>query len=227
MQLRTMCRLFTQLALASALLTGIAGPVSAASSVDFRTAAKTGGSPVGGPLRAMGMRPLTARNTITAVCDADGPCLHTTSSAAGTPVNMFSFQSGDPFENLTLFLDSGDYGCISVTATCPFHNTHLDNRYMGDALVDLTFVGLAGTPCAEAYPGNDLHVESCFTAPDRRVFVLDNNSGVNSILIQPYWTNAGNCGSSICVLYGPPLNDTASVNTYTGNTRQEWHTDTG
>jgi hypothetical protein len=143
---------------------------------------------------------------------------------------MYSFQAGDPFENLSLQIDPGDYGCSYVTTIglgCPFHNFGLDQAFQGDPLVRLQFVSLSGQPCAEAYPGNDLHVESCSTAPDRRVYVLDNNSGTHDTFIQPYWTNGGNCGTSYCVLYGPPLNNTASVNMYTGSTRQEWHAHRG
>jgi hypothetical protein len=218
-----MGRLLTLFAIAGAAL-AIAAPALAASSAVSHPTAKTGGSPAAGPPRPISARPLNA--TINAVCDADGPCLHTTNSAAGTPVNMYTFQPGDPFENLNQTGDAGDYGCtyVQVTPTpCPFHDRTLDQAFRGDVMVRLQFTGLAGQPCVEAYPGNDLHVESCSTAPDRRVFIQDGHLASPTVYISPYWTNAGNCGSAICVLYGPPINQTASVNTWTDNTRQIWH----
>src|SRR5215468_3921683 len=105
MRPRTMARLLTQFAIAGAAL-AIAVPASAASSAASHAAAKLGGSSVTGPPRPISARPLNS--TIIANCDADGPCLHTTSNAAGTPVNMYTFQPGDPFEDISYSADAGD-----------------------------------------------------------------------------------------------------------------------
>lgn len=159
-------------------------------------------------------------------CDQDGPCLHTTSASAGTPVGMFMFQSNDPFEYSSTFFYGGDYGCTTVSAAtgCPFQGSHanLNTSFNGDAMVEFDLNNLSGSPCEAAYPGNVLHVENCNTAPDRDVFVIVPVGGGYDALVSPYWTNAGNCGSASCTLYGPPVGQNASVNTYTDDTRQHW-----
>ncbi len=149
-----------------------------------------------------------------ALCDFDGPCLNATDNAAGHPITMFSFSSGDPYENIGLFVYAGDYGCTKVSLSCPFHDTTFGAEFSGDTMVELAMVGLTGSGCAAAYPNNNLNWEPCSTAPDRNVFVLDGYQ-----LISPYWTNQNDAE---VVLYGPPLGDQASVNDFNGSTRQDW-----
>jgi hypothetical protein len=74
-------------------------------------------------------------NPFEPLCDFDRPCLNATSGAAGHEVTMASLSSGDSDENLAIYNYDGDYGCLTVTATCPFHNTTLDEDYLGDLLV--------------------------------------------------------------------------------------------
>ncbi len=163
-------------------------------------------------------------NPSQALCDFDGPCLNATSSAAGHSVTMASFSSGDSAENLALFNYGGDYGCTKVTSTCPFHNTALDQAHLGQLLINLTFTGLSGQPVAATYPNNSLNTEAVGTAPDRDVYVLDPSCGSTcAYLLSPYWTNQN---GALEALYGPPLGTQASVNTFTGSTRQSWETRT-
>jgi Spherulation-specific family 4 len=160
------------------------------------------------------------KNPFQALCDLDGPCLNATSSAAGHSVDMASFSSGDTSEALALFGYGGDYGCTKVTATCPFHNTALDTEYLGEPLINLTFTSLSGQPAAATYPNNNVNTEAVGTAPDRDVYVLDPNCGAScAYLLSPYWTNQNGV---VEALYGPPLGTQASVNTFTGSTRQSW-----
>lgn len=152
-----------------------------------------------------------------ALCDGDGPCLEE-GDAPGSPIPMYSFNAGNQLQLVTLYYDAGDYGCTEVTATCPFHNRSLDSRHLGQPLVDIQFQ--FGALCADSYPGNDLHLENCSTAPDRRVYVMASCGSICVYLLSPYWSNANN---ALEALYGPPLGQTASVNTFTGSTRQQWH----
>lgn len=162
------------------------------------------------------------KNPFEAFCDRDGPCLNATSSAPGHPVTMASFSSNDSAENLALFNYAGDYGCLRVTATCPFHNTALDKAHLGQLLINLTFTSLSGQPVAATYPNNNLNTEALGTAPDRNVYVVDPSCGSTCVyLISPYWTNHN---GAVEALYGPPLGTQASVNTFTGSTRQSWDT---
>jgi hypothetical protein len=159
-------------------------------------------------------------NPFQALCDEDGPCLNATSSAAGHSVDMATFSSGDASQNLALFGYGGDYGCTEVTATCPFHNTAFDTEYLGDPLIDLTFTSLSGQPAAATYPNNNVNTEALSTAPDRDLYVLDPSCGSScAYLLSPYWTNQN---GAVEALYGPPLGTQASVNTFTGSTRQSW-----
>jgi hypothetical protein len=159
-------------------------------------------------------------NPFQALCDLDGPCLNATSSAAGHAVTMATFSSGDASQNLALYNYGGDYGCTKVTATCPFANTALDSAHLGDLLIDLTFTGLSGQPTAATYPSTSVNTEASGTAPDRNVYVVDPSCGSTcAYLLSPYWTNQN---GALEGLYGPPLGTQASVNTFTGSTRQSW-----
>jgi hypothetical protein len=162
------------------------------------------------------------KNPFEALCDQDGPCLNATSSAAGHSVDMASFSSGDASQNLALFGYDGDYGCAVVTTSCPFHSTTFDADYLGMPLIELNFTSLSGQPDAATYPSNSVSTEPVSTAPDRDVYVLDPSCGSTcAYLISPYWTNQN---SAVEALYGPPLGTQASVNTFTGSTRQSWDT---
>lgn len=159
-------------------------------------------------------------NPFQALCDLDGPCLNATGSTPGHSVTMASFSSGDVPEGLALFDYDGDYGCTEVTATCPFSNTALDSAHLGQPLINLTFTSLSGQPAAATYPNNDVNTEALSTAPDRDVYVLDPSCGSDcAYLLSPYWTNHD---GALEALYGPPLGTQASVNTFTGSTRQSW-----
>jgi hypothetical protein len=161
-------------------------------------------------------------NPFQALCDQDGPCLNATSSAAGHSVDMATFSAGDTSQNLALYDYDGDYGCTVVTASCPFHSTTFDADYLGMPLIELNFTSLSGQPDAATYPSNSVNTEAVSTAPDRDVYVLDPSCGSScAYLISPYWTNQN---SAVEALYGPPLGTQASVNTFTGSTRQSWDT---
>jgi hypothetical protein len=162
------------------------------------------------------------KNPFQGLCDRDGPCLNATSSAAGHAVTMASFSVNDSNEGLALFGNAGDYGCPRVTATCPFHNTALDQAHLGQLLINLTFTGLSGQPVAATYPSTSVNTEAVGTAPDRNTYVVDPSCGSTCVyLLSPYWTNQN---GTLEALNGPPLGSQASVTTFAATTRQSWDT---